>query len=75
MGRHHAKLLNNLENTRKTAKLTQQELSEHAGVSRKSINVNADDVRLLFIRHGVYCDCQVLQSAEPALAEMFAGAA
>ena len=51
MGRHHAKLLNNLENTRKSAKLTQQELSEHAGVSRKSINA---------IENGIYIPSAVL---------------
>ena len=51
MGRHHAKLLNNLENIRKTAKLTQQELSEHAGVSRKSINA---------IENGIYIPSAVL---------------
>ena len=38
MGKHHEKLLNNLEAARKTAGLTQQELSELAEVSRKSIN-------------------------------------
>ena len=38
MGRDHQKLLNNLEEFRKTAKLTQEELSVKAEVSRKSIN-------------------------------------
>ena len=38
LGKHHEKLLNNLEAARKTAGLTQQELSELAEVSRKSIN-------------------------------------
>ena len=38
MGRSHEKLLNNLEELRKSAGLTQQELSESAEVSRKSIN-------------------------------------
>ena len=38
MGKHHKKLLNNLEKLRKSAGLTQQELSESAGVSRVSIN-------------------------------------
>lgn len=38
MGKHHEKLLNNLEELRKAAGLTQQELSESTEVSRKSIN-------------------------------------
>jgi putative transcriptional regulator len=38
MGKHHQNLLNNLEMLRKAAGLTQQELSESAEVSRKSIN-------------------------------------
>ena len=38
MGKHHQNLLNNLEEFRKAAGLTQQELSESAEVSRKSIN-------------------------------------
>ena len=38
MGKHHEKLLNNLEAARKSAGLTQQQLSELAEVSRKSIN-------------------------------------
>ncbi len=38
LGKRHEKLLNNLEAARKTAGLTQQELSELAEVSRKSIN-------------------------------------
>ncbi|HCY04617.1 MAG TPA: transcriptional regulator, partial [Gammaproteobacteria bacterium] len=38
MGKHHEKLLNNLEVARKSAGLTQQQLSELAEVSRKSIN-------------------------------------
>ena len=38
LAKHHEKLLNNLEAARKTAGLTQQELSELAEVSRKSIN-------------------------------------
>ena len=38
MGKNHKKLLNNLEEFRKSAGLTQQELSESAEVSRKSIN-------------------------------------
>ena len=35
----------------------------------------ARDAKLLFIRYGVYCDCQVLESAAPALAERYADAA
>ena len=38
MGRNHQKLKNNLEELRRSAGLTQKELSESAGVSRKSIN-------------------------------------
>ena len=38
MGKNHKNLLNNLEELRKSAGLTQQELSESAEVSRKSIN-------------------------------------
>ncbi len=28
------------------------------------------DAKLLFIRHGAYCDCQVIQTVRPALAEL-----
>lgn len=51
MGRDHQKLLNNLEEFRKTAKLTQEELSVKAEVSRKSINA---------IENGVYIPSTVL---------------
>ena len=51
MGKNHLKLLNNLEELRKQAGLTQQELSEMAGVSRKSINA---------IENGVYVPSTVL---------------
>ncbi|MGA0415800.1 MAG: helix-turn-helix transcriptional regulator [Flavobacteriaceae bacterium] len=51
MGKDHNKLLNNLEAYRKSAGLTQQELSEHADVSRKSINA---------IENGVYIPSTVL---------------
>ena len=51
MGRHHKKLLNNLETHRKSAGLTQQELSERAEVSRKSINA---------IENGIYVPSTVL---------------
>jgi putative transcriptional regulator len=51
LGRNHKKLLNNLEELRKSAGLTQQELSESAEVSRKSINA---------IENGVYVPSTVL---------------
>jgi len=51
VGRSHEKLLNNLEDLRKSAGLTQQELSESAEVSRKSINA---------IENGVYVPSTVL---------------
>ncbi len=37
--------------------------------------VKIRNAKLLFIRHGVYCDCQVLNTVEPELQELFAGAA
>ena len=51
MGKSHEKLSNNLEELRKAANLTQQELSESAEVSRKSINA---------IENGVYVPSTVL---------------
>jgi putative transcriptional regulator len=51
LGKHHQKLLNNLAELRKSAKLTQQELSERAEVSRKSINA---------IENGIYVPSTVL---------------
>ena len=51
MGKHHKKLQNNLEALRKSAGLTQQELSESAEVSRKSINA---------IENGIYVPSTVL---------------
>ena len=51
MGKNHKKLLNNLEQLRKSAGLTQQELSESAEVSRKSINA---------IENGIYVPSTVL---------------
>ena len=51
MGKDHYKLLNNLEELRKIASLTQQELSVKAEVSRKSINA---------IENGVYVPSTVL---------------
>ena len=51
MGKNHKKLLNNLEELRKSSVLTQQELSESAEVSRKSINA---------IENGIYVPSTVL---------------
>ena len=51
MGRSHEKLRNNLEELRKSTGLTQQELSESAEVSRKSINA---------IENGIYIPSTVL---------------
>ncbi|NBR80047.1 MAG: transcriptional regulator [Alphaproteobacteria bacterium] len=51
MGKNHKKLLNNLEQRRKAAGLTQQQLSERAEVSRKSINA---------IENGIYVPSTVL---------------
>ena len=51
MGKHHPKLLNNLESKRREAGLTQAELSKYAGVSRKSINA---------IENGIYVPSTVL---------------
>ena len=51
MGKHHQNLLNNLEELRKKAGLTQQQLSESAEVSRKSINA---------IENGIYVPSTVL---------------
>ena len=51
MGKDHEKLLNNLQQLRKAAHLTQQELSEAAEVSRKSINA---------IENGIYIPSTLL---------------
>ena len=51
MGKDHEKLLNKLQQLRKAAHLTQQELSEAAEVSRKSINA---------IENGIYIPSTVL---------------
>ena len=51
MGRNHKKLLNNLEDIRKSEGLTQKELSIAAEVSRKSINA---------IENGIYIPSTVL---------------
>ncbi len=51
MGKNHKNLLNNLEKLRKKSGITQQELSERAEVSRKSINA---------IENGIYVPSTVL---------------
>ena len=51
MGKHHKNLRNDLEARRKSAGLTQQELSMLADVSRKSINA---------IENGIYVPSTVL---------------
>jgi putative transcriptional regulator len=51
LGKDHKKLLNNLEELRKSAGLTQQDLSISAEVSRKSINA---------IENGIYIPSTVL---------------
>ena len=51
MGKHHPKLLNNLEVIRRQVGLRQAELSKFAGVSRKSINA---------IENGLYVPATVL---------------
>ena len=51
MGKDHKKILNNLEELRKSRGITQQELSVAAEVSRKSINA---------IENGVYVPSTVL---------------
>jgi putative transcriptional regulator len=51
LGKDHKKLLNNLQQLRRAAGPTQQELSVAAGVSRKSINA---------IENGVYVPSTVL---------------
>ncbi len=51
MGRNHKNLNNNLEEFRKSAGMTQQELSNNANVSRKSINA---------IENGIYIPSTVL---------------
>jgi putative transcriptional regulator len=51
LGKNHKKLLNSLDEYRKSAGLTQQELSISAEVSRKSINA---------IENGIYIPSTVL---------------
>ena len=63
MGRHHKNLLNDLETLRKSAGLTQQELSERAEVSRKSINANENGIyvpsTILSLRIAKTLNCSV----------------
>tara|TARA_B100001287_G_C22437045_1_gene414167 strand:+ start:323 stop:544 length:222 start_codon:yes stop_codon:yes gene_type:complete len=51
LGKHHKKLLNSLKEIRKSKGLTQEELSNSAEVSRKSINA---------IENGIYVPSTVL---------------
>jgi putative transcriptional regulator len=51
MGKNHEKLQNNLQQIRKARGLTQQQLSESADVSRKSINA---------VENGVYIPSTLL---------------
>ena len=51
MGKNHEKLFNNLREIRRSRGLTQQQLSESADVSRKSINA---------VENGVYIPSTVL---------------
>ena len=51
MGKNHDKLRNNLQQIRKSRGLTQQQLSESADVSRKSINA---------VENGIYIPSIVL---------------
>tara|TARA_X000000368_G_C23028150_1_gene711228 strand:- start:732 stop:944 length:213 start_codon:yes stop_codon:yes gene_type:complete len=51
LGKNHKKLINNLEQLRKKAGLTQSDLSDSAEVSRKSINA---------IENGIYVPSTVL---------------
>ena len=66
MGKNHKKLLNNLEDLRKSAGLTQHELSIKAEVSRKSINAIENGVyvpstvRALKIAKTLNCKVEVL---------------
>lgn len=41
----------------------------------RSTDKVTQDAKLLFIRHGAYCDCQVLAEVEPALSKLSVGAA
>ncbi len=44
-------------------------------VAKQYSDLKIRDARLVFIRHGAYCDCQVLESVRAALTEGQAGAA
>jgi len=63
MGKNHNDLCNNLEALRKKAGLTQQQLSDHADVSRKSINAIENGIyipsTLLAIKIAKTLDCTV----------------
>jgi|TARA_B100000674_G_scaffold453738_1_gene426207 putative transcriptional regulator len=63
LGRNHKKLHNNLEALRKSVGLTQQELSDTADVSRKSINAVENGVyipsTLLALKIARTLDCSV----------------
>ena len=63
MGNHNKNLLNNLGELRKSAGLTQQELSESAEVSRKSINAIENGIyvpsTVLALRMGKILNCSV----------------
>jgi putative transcriptional regulator len=63
LGKNHKKLLNNLKELRKSAGLTQQELSEQANVSRKSINAIENGIyvpsTVLALRTAKILDCSV----------------
>ena len=67
MGRHHPKLLNNLEIVRRRSGLPQAQLSQAAGVSRTRINA---------IENGLYVPSTVLslkiaQALECAIEDLF----
>ncbi len=49
--------------------------AEAALTSAKYSALQVRDAKLLFIRYGVYCDCQVLNTVRPELAKLYAGAA
>jgi len=46
--------------------------SEAALKSAKAPATRVREAKLVFIRHGAYCDCQVLQTVAPALARQYA---
>jgi putative transcriptional regulator len=74
MGKDHQKLLNNLEELRKLAGLTQEELSVKAEVSRKSINAIENGVyvpsTVLALKISKTLKCQV-EDLLPALSRLF----